>query len=481
MDTKEKDKKPFSLKKAFGIERQSSGSGSTGLGMKRTKSSGGADSSKAAAAAVGGGGATGVVPTTISTTTSLNESEGGPGVAIQIEENTSKVVTNSNNVTITSASAGSTTGAGASVKVQTSPSTITTSVKPVLADSEVSGAVPEYGGAGTAQNITMTSSPPAYSSPGAGIDLELPPAVIQGEKDAFARPGSPFGMAPGETASPAKKKEGSGRPGLWTCVHSVGFTEDANARFRPTMEDAHIMLDGFRGMSAEGFFGIYDGHGGRNAVDLVNKYMHVFFEEELANNPGGPSIQNGIPRAFFNTYRRVDEVLSQQKCNYVGTTSVTTYIAVDASGQQCIYTANVGDARAVLCLNGKAQRLSYDHKASDIFELKRVSDSGGFVAAKRVNGVLSVSRALGDHAMKNVVICAPHVTMEMIPRDEVSFLVLACDGLWDVYSDDEVAKFIDDKFTSKDMDVQRISRKLVKSALERGSTDNISIMVIRLR
>eukprot|EP00186_Timspurckia_oligopyrenoides_P003152 CAMPEP_0182444012 /NCGR_PEP_ID=MMETSP1172-20130603/2595_1 /TAXON_ID=708627 /ORGANISM="Timspurckia oligopyrenoides, Strain CCMP3278" /LENGTH=326 /DNA_ID=CAMNT_0024639461 /DNA_START=200 /DNA_END=1177 /DNA_ORIENTATION=+ len=218
-----------------------------------------------------------------------------------------------------------------------------------------------------------------------------------------------------------------------SAVCAVGFTEDANPRFRPTMEDGHVILDKFRGRAEEAFFAVYDGHGGRKAVDIVNGKLHGIFAEELE--------QWDPPRAFYEAYRRVDDLLAENKCQYVGTTSVTCYICKDAQGRTVLYTANAGDARAVLCRNGNAVRLSYDHKASDVSELKRVSDSGGFVAAKRVNGVLSVSRALGDHAMKNVVICAPHVTKEFIDVENMH-LIIACDGLWDVMSDEDAVKFV---------------------------------------
>lgn len=126
--------------------------------------------------------------------------------------------------------------------------------------------------------------------------------------------------------------------------------------------------------------------------------------------------------------------------------------------------------------NGKARRLSYDHKASDAMEVDRITKDGGFIIMKRVNGVLSVSRALGDHAMKSVVIGEPHVTSETLTADD-KFLILACDGLWDVVEDQEVVNFVQHLHVNG-LDVQNISERLVRLALDRGSTDNISVMVI---
>jgi protein phosphatase PTC1 len=78
-------------------------------------------------------------------------------------------------------------------------------------------------------------------------------------------------------------------------------------------------------------------------------------------------------------------------------------------------------------------RLTYDHKGSDKQEAKRITDAGGFVVSGRVNGVLAVTRALGDSSMKEFVVGAPYTTeTELCEEDE--FLILACDGVSDLLS-----------------------------------------------
>jgi protein phosphatase PTC1 len=100
-----------------------------------------------------------------------------------------------------------------------------------------------------------------------------------------------------------------------------------------------------------------------------------------------------------------------------------------ASRQRVLYTANVGDARIVLCRNGKALRLSYDHKGSDENEGKRIAGAGGLILNNRVNGVLAVTRALGDAYMKDLVTGHPYTTETVIQPDIDEFLILACDGV----------------------------------------------------
>jgi protein phosphatase PTC1 len=104
-------------------------------------------------------------------------------------------------------------------------------------------------------------------------------------------------------------------------------------------------------------------------------------------------------------------------------------LMTSASRQRVLYTANVGDARIVLCRNGKALRLSYDHKGSDEAEGRRVAAAGGLILNNRVNGVLAVTRALGDAYMKDLVTGHPYTTETVIQPDLDEFIILACDGV----------------------------------------------------
>lgn len=72
--------------------------------------------------------------------------------------------------------------------------------------------------------------------------------------------------------------------------------------------------------------------------------------------------------------------------------------------------------------------MSYDHKGSDPFEAHRIAECGGFVYNNRVNGVLAVTRSLGDISMKDWVIGKPYTTESILNEDD-SLLILACDGV----------------------------------------------------
>lgn len=151
-----------------------------------------------------------------------------------------------------------------------------------------------------------------------------------------------------------------------------------------------------------------------------------------------------------------------------------THSVVCNNRVRMLYTANVGDARIVLCRGGKALRLSYDHKGSDPNETARIINSGGVMYSNRVNGMLAVTRSLGDSYMKSYVTGSPYTTRTQLgSMDE--FIIIACDGVWDVCSDQQAVDLIRDV-----MDPKQAADKLVKCAIENFSSDNITCMVIRL-
>jgi len=270
-----------------------------------------------------------------------------------------------------------------------------------------------------------------------------------------------------------------------------------------------------------GYFAIFDGHAGTFAADWCGKKLHHILEDTIRKNPNTP-----IPELLDQTFTSVDQQLEKLPLKNSGCTAVTAVLRWEdrvpnpasatgssylnqaavkaasdapakdaatptntdttaaqsseaklkdaASRQRVLYTANVGDARIVLCRNGRALRLSYDHKGSDEQEGRRVANAGGLILNNRVNGVLAVTRALGDAYMKDLVTGHPYTTETVIQPETDEFLILACDGLWDVCSDQEAVDLI-----RNIQDPQAASKQLVDHALARFSTDNLSCMVIR--
>lgn len=131
---------------------------------------------------------------------------------------------------------------------------------------------------------------------------------------------------------------------------------------------------------------------------------------------------------------RSEEALAEQMA---GSTAITLLIKNNQ-----LFCANAGDSRAIACINGELEELSLDHKPNNAIEYKRICDGGGWVEYNRVNGNLALSRALGDflfkrnqnkNAKEQIVTAYPDVEVRDLTED-YEFIVLACDGIWDVLS-----------------------------------------------
>lgn len=232
------------------------------------------------------------------------------------------------------------------------------------------------------------------------------------------------------------------------------------------MEDTHVIQVPFMDIPTCGFFAVYDGHGGKEAADIVSSELHHFLKDELQSGDNG-----SVQESFVKAYEKTDDRLKFDAL-YMGATAVTCLIRMEGETRK-LYAANAGDARAVLCRNGTAVRITKDHKASDQSEQERVQRSGGWVSMNRVHGVLAVSRALGDHAMKQSVISEPNFWEGELTGED-SFVIIACDGLWDVCTDQASVDLV-----KECEDAQAMSQKLMQAALDNGGKDNISVMVVR--
>jgi serine/threonine protein phosphatase PrpC len=164
---------------------------------------------------------------------------------------------------------------------------------------------------------------------------------------------------------------------------------------------------------------------------------------------------------------------------YPGATALAALLWGDA-----LYVANAGDCRALLCRDGSGAQLTRDHNADDSGERRRITASGGTVAhhapsnTHRVGeAAIHVTRSIGDFDMREQGLTPePEITrVELTPDDE--FIILACDGLWDVLSCDEVVELVQSTVKEPAM----VTKRIVAEALTRGSTDNITVIVAFLK
>ncbi|GAU88822.1 hypothetical protein RvY_01450-2 [Ramazzottius varieornatus] len=141
--------------------------------------------------------------------------------------------------------------------------------------------------------------------------------------------------------------------------------------------------------------------------------------------------------------RRLPGVVSGEERS--GSTVVSVLIGPDT-----VYFSNLGDSRGIAVSNASLMVVTEDHKPFRADEQKRISLAGGTVSMQRINGNLAVSRALGDYDYKNRLDRGPFEQLvspepDLYPlarRPEDEFIVLACDGVWDVITNDELYRFV---------------------------------------
>ena len=151
------------------------------------------------------------------------------------------------------------------------------------------------------------------------------------------------------------------------------------------------------------------------------------------------------------------------------------YLYYKRKRKKIIYSANIGDTRSLLISSNDYKRLSYDHRATDNEEFKRIIQGGGIVFAGRVYGTLMLSRAFGDWELKSYGVSSePYVTKININEND-KYIIVATDGVWDTLDDPDVYEMSKNLENSKDL-----CNNIVEKALDKGSMDNISCFVIKL-
>jgi len=236
------------------------------------------------------------------------------------------------------------------------------------------------------------------------------------------------------------------------------------------MEDAHALipaLDGDKREIPRSFFAVYDGHGG----PLVARYCGLYLHQTLQSSPQYQHnhLKLALERAYINTDKDLltemgkKRLLALSSASEANQTTPFGQKRLDAENQGCtavsvlldfeerqLYCANAGDSRAIIVRDGVCKALSLDHKPLQDAEFHRIEEAGGYVKNGRVNGNLNLSRTIGDLAYKHnytlepgeqIISCVPDVTIEPID-DTIDFIVLACDGVWDVLANEMVADFV---------------------------------------
>lgn len=271
-------------------------------------------------------------------------------------------------------------------------------------------------------------------------------------------------------------------------IRSGSFADIGPRRF---MEDEHIRIDDlslhlgslFICPKPSAFYGVFDGHGGPEAAAYVRRnVMRFFFEDvdfpktsELDDDIFLESVENCLRKAFL----RADSALADD--DSISTSSGTTALTALILGR-LLLIANAGDCRAVLCRKGEAIDMSQDHRPTYLSERRRVEELGGFIDDGYLNGVLSVTRALGDWDLKlpeasaSPLIAEPELRQIILTEDD-EFLIIGCDGVWDVMSSQQAVSIVRRGLRRHD-DPEQSAKELVREALRLKTIDNLTVIVV---
>ena len=253
------------------------------------------------------------------------------------------------------------------------------------------------------------------------------------------------------------------------------------------------------------FFAIYDGHGGKGCATFLKENLHKFISEFSFL---GMKIGIDMAEEKFLTKKAVNEL------GKIIDPSGSCGIMLMIQGKKCII-ANIGDSRLIIFKNKEVSFTTTDHKPDSIIEKARIELSGGklykiqtlipiYQNGSRVNapwrvnpGQLSVSRTFGDIQAKDekfggnktAIIALPDIT-EIELDNNYNFIVMACDGIFDVLKNEELLECIkivikEKNITNfKDVNMHQLcgdfANMIIKSALAKDSFDNVSCIVIAI-
>lgn len=250
------------------------------------------------------------------------------------------------------------------------------------------------------------------------------------------------------------------------------------------MEDAHSAVVDIKELPGCAFFAVFDGHAGsfistRSSRMLLGRILETYTSFVSAPGIHLEELQRAIQVGFLQFDHEMRSVCSDSS----GATAVAAFVTPTH-----VVVANCGDSRCVFSRGSGEIWGSMDHKPALEEEQRRIVGAGGFVAMNRVNGSLAVSRALGDYDFKRHPTLAAGMqqvsaepTCTVLERHaEDDLLILCCDGIWDVFSNEDCVDHVRKTGANTGGNLAVAAEKLLDECLERGSRDNMTACLIGL-
>jgi protein phosphatase len=213
---------------------------------------------------------------------------------------------------------------------------------------------------------------------------------------------------------------------------------------------------------------VADGMGGQNAGEVASRTAVEILPRELKDKlvgvMGHDQTKNVIRRAIVTANEEI-LFMAQHDPNLkqMGTTVV---LAVWRKGSAVMHITGLGDSRAYLIRGKRIEQLTVDHSiAQALVEAKTIS-----AAEAKTHRYRNV---LWKYLGSNEVGDGPDVKVMQLQAGD-RFL-LCTDGLSGVVPDDKILAFVREQ-----TDMQHCADNLVQLALDAGSRDNVSCIMIEV-
>lgn len=265
--------------------------------------------------------------------------------------------------------------------------------------------------------------------------------------------------------------------------------------WRVEMEDAHtteprLTIEGnlFPSWS---FFAIFDGHAGSCAAKMSSTRLikTILKQNEFKNLKEESYDCEQLSRGIRAAFLEMDQILLDEMTEDRSGTTCTALLIT----KQHFFFINCGDSRGFLARapvkdhpSSVVHFSTVDHKPTNPEERHRIMNAGGVVLTARINGSLAVSRALGDFdykedekldAVSQLVSPVPEVTYVTRSPDVDQFICLACDGIYDVFINDDLAMYINSQLCLRENPTD-VASDVVDTSFHKGSKDNMSVLLL---
>ncbi|KAH7710382.1 phosphatase 2C containing protein [Aphelenchoides avenae] len=242
------------------------------------------------------------------------------------------------------------------------------------------------------------------------------------------------------------------------------------------------------------FFAVFDGHNGDCLAELAAQRLldsivktpkFTKLAERLKRNHGQIDekclrrIRKGICNGFLTF-----DADAREKCNDLepsGTAVLCAFVT-----PTLIVLANCGDSRGILSRHASPMLVTTDHTPMDAGEYERIRKAGGSIWHERINGSIALSRSLGDYCYKTDTklsateqLVSPEPDVHIVERNKSDdeFIILACDGIYDVFGDEELVSLVRSRLAVAG-DLVAVANQVLDMALAQGSRDNMTLLLV---